>query len=323
MSLKCVKKLLFCLCVGVLSSSILGETCITSQDFETTYQKHLIKPVQMKLTVMDPAYHYLYVFVPGFLHRWVPTYFLPNRAHLIRMGIPKDSIKIIRPSHGQSKEKNIEWLFSKFQTLQKIYPHKQMVIMGHSKGASEALALSLQNSVFFKKHVAYLFLIQGVFGGSGVADYVLGQGKPISNQLNFLSGTAMWFMGKAASLVSPMIHPGLESLRRENAQSFWKDIKQKHGHIIEDIQSRVYHFKAHREPSEMSIFLQHTGHYLKNNYGDSDGLVTIGDQDPGFGTHLYTFEVCHGGLILHQPITNVPKRTRMAFNASWVEVINK
>ena len=57
------------------------------------------------------------------------------------------------------------------------------MVIAHSRGACDTLAFALRNPRFVADRIQALFLVQGPFGGTGVADYVAGEGPPMDGRM--------------------------------------------------------------------------------------------------------------------------------------------
>ena len=130
--------------------------------------------------VLEEARRYRYVFVGGFHSERLPGYFAQNAKELRARGVPKKAIHFIYPSSGETVDGNAKMVRASFEDIA-CQGDEKLVVIAHSRGSCDALAFALQNPEFVKKHVHSLFLIQGAFGGTGIADYVVGEGPPIDS----------------------------------------------------------------------------------------------------------------------------------------------
>ena len=61
---------------------------------------------------------------------------------------------------------------------------ERLILIAHSRGACDALTFALREPGFVRDRVEALLLIQGAFGGTGLADYVLGEGEPMDDRMS-------------------------------------------------------------------------------------------------------------------------------------------
>jgi pimeloyl-ACP methyl ester carboxylesterase len=118
-----------------------------------------------------------YVFVGGLRNERMPGYFAQNIKELEARGVPGGAIHEIYPSSHATSEANRDAIRAEFRAIADAGP-EPLVVIAHSRGACDALAFALREPEFVRAHVAALFLVQGPFGGTGLADYVLGGGTP-------------------------------------------------------------------------------------------------------------------------------------------------
>ena len=173
--------------------------------------------------VCQNACGYRYVFICGLFHEHMPGYFLQNVKELRARGVPRTSIHLVKPDSQQTVDENCKSVRAELQAIVKQGPER-LVLIGHSRGACDALVFALQNPTFVKEHIHPLFLIQGPFGGTAVADYVAGDGTPMDRRMP----TGYRFMGQAmgrleSRLLEDDTHDAIASLNRKDSESFWKD----------------------------------------------------------------------------------------------------
>ena len=97
-----------------------------------------------------------------------------------------------------------------------------MVVIAHSRGACDALFFALTDARFVSKHIQALFLIQGPFGGTGIADYLIGDGPPIDKRMPLKQRLIALGLGRLEEFaLSRGKHGGLSSLTRRASKKFW------------------------------------------------------------------------------------------------------
>lgn len=251
-----------------------------------------------------------YVFVAGFLNEGLVGYFAENIAALQRAGIPRDRIHVLKPSSGRGVLANLPSLT---RDLQRIYQSsgRQLVIIAHSKGALETLALVVSHSKLFLTAVKRVYLVQGALGGSGVADYISGSGPEADRRMPLTEW--LWFkaMGRSAKLLDRVINKGIAALTHSNSRKLWNDLLKKHGRPSAELSEKVKYIAGAEHPSRMAEAVDCTGWYLHTQFGLNDGLVAVRDQYfQDFGQLLGILEADHADLMTPRPISNTPASVR-------------
>ena len=139
-----------------------------------------------KLTIPDEALEearrYRYVFVGGFHNERLPGYFAQNARELRAQGVPKDAVHFIFPSSHHSVAGNARVVREQIEEIAGAGPEK-LVVIAHSRGSCDTMAFALQNPEFDAEHIHAMFLIHGPFGGTALADYVVGEGPQMDRRL--------------------------------------------------------------------------------------------------------------------------------------------
>ena len=103
-----------------------------------------------------------------------------------------------------------------FEEIADLGPEK-LVVIAHSRGACDALAFALQHPEFVAEHIHALFLIQGAFGGTALADYVVGEGPPMDRRMPLGHRVAGHALANIEGyLLDHGKHGGLPSLSRRS-----------------------------------------------------------------------------------------------------------
>ena len=186
---------------------------------------------------------------------------------------------------------------------------EKLVVIAHSRGACDTLAFALQNPEFIADHVEAMFLVQGPFGGTGVADYVTGEGPPIDSRIPLPHRVVGQAMGRLEeSRIARGQHGGLPSLTRSASKKFWERALRKHRAAIDLVGPKTFYVTTKTKPAHLRLFLQATAWYLGTHFGPNDGMVAIDDQVvEGVGTVLAVLDAGHTDLT-HQFPSAVPKR---------------
>lgn len=259
--------------------------------------------------VKNQAAQYHYVFIPGFLNEGLPTYFEDNITALEAAGIKNDSISVFNSSSFTAPSDNVHLLQKQ---MEKIPTNKKIVMIGHSKGAVEGLLFAIENKEFVQKRVQAVFLVQGAFLGSPIADYIAGKGHAVDSKIPFFG---RMFLESAHYVLSRLIVTnGLLALTSSNINEFWgsKSIEPQH---VDTLDNKVFYIKSRQNYRYMSLFIDNAGRYLETYYGDSDGIVILDGQSLSHvGRTIATIEGAdHTDLMLSAPLSNREKKYRFAF----------
>ncbi len=263
----------------------------------------------LKEDIKSRAAQYHYVFIPGFLNEGMPSYFGDNITALQSVGIKNDSITVLSSSSLTAPLENVHSLQ---QQIKQLPDSKKLVMIGHSKGAVEALLFAMDNPSFVQKRVQAFFLVQGAFLGSPIADYLAGKGRAVDGRIPFLS--RVFFYGANFFLSRLIVTNGLLALTSHNISEFWysKNLDLNH---INTLDKKVFYIKSRQNYRYMSTFIDSAGRYLETYYGDSDGLVVLEGQSLSLvGRTIATIDGAdHTDLMLSYPISNREKKYRFAF----------
>ncbi len=196
---------------------------------------------------LEEARRYRYVFVGGFHNERLPGYFAQNARELRAKGIPKDAVHFIFPSSHDTVTGNSRVVREQFEEIAALGPEK-LVVIAHSRGSCDALAFALQNPEFVTEHVLALFLIQGAFGGTALADYVVGEGPPMDRRMPLgyrVAGHAL--ANIEGFLLDHGKHGGLPSLSRRASREFWNDLLDESSAAIPLVSPKTFlHHKPDR-----------------------------------------------------------------------------
>ncbi len=270
-----------------------------------------------KLTIpdeaLDQARCYRYVFVGGFHNERLPGYFAQNAKELKAQGVPKQAIHFIYPSSQESVDGNAEFVRDSFSDIVSQGKEK-LVVIAHSRGSCDALAFALQNPKFFKKHVHAMFLMQGPFGGTAIADYVMGEGPPIDKRMPLGQRVVAHTLAKAENyLLNHGKHGGLPSMTREASEEFWEDVLEENADAIPVVSPKTFYVTS-QIPVKGHRYLQRPlAWYLATHFGDNDGVVALEDQTvPDLGTVLAVLDAGHTDLTNRFPSGKAAQRMRKA-----------
>ena len=288
-------------------------------DFTRWYEQRLRGPLQVSREQIQKARSFHYVLVKGFLGEVGGGYYADNRNELQAWGVPNSHIDIVSPSSHRSFVDNLPLLTNKFG--KHFVGDEKLVIIAHSRGAVDTLAWALYNAGPIQKYVKDIFLLQGAFGGSGVADYFAGCGHEVDSRME--KYTTLFpilrniYYGYYLNL---WLGTGLGSLRRDNSSRFWRQMLSRFQDQIPLIRDKIHFVTASiSDPDRASFILRPTAWYLKTYYGPNDGLVAIDDQAiEEVGNIVLATEGDHADFSSPQPISGRPPIYRHAFTSAAV-----
>ncbi len=259
------------------------------------------------------ARRFRYVFVGGFLNERMPGYFSQNARELRACGVPRPAIHFVSPSSHRSFDENLETIGEDFRRIAEAGPEK-LVVIAHSRGACDALAFALRDAQFVADRVEALFLVQGPFGGTGVADYVMREGVPLDRRMPVGSRVVVHLLGKLERwLMDGGSHGGLARLTRSASRSFWGETLERHADAIPIVGPKTFFVTAEVRPSRLRLFARAFARYLLAYYGPNDGLVVLEDQSlPGLGKDLGPLHAGHADLTRTFFSTRAKRRVRKA-----------
>ena len=272
----------------------------------------------------DEARGYRYVFVGGFHNERLPGYFTQNAKELRAIGVPKQAIHYIYPSSHETVAGNAKTVRRRFEDIAELGPEK-LVVIAHSRGSCDTLAFALQNPEFVAEHVHSLFLIQGPFGGTGLADYVVGDGPPIDRKMPLGNRVIAHTLAKAEGfLLNHGKHGGLPELARRASDEFWKDLLEESSAAIPIVGPKVFYITSQIPPSGHRLFQRAIASYVETNFGENDGIVALSDQSlPGLGTVLAVLDAGHTDLTNRFPSGKAAQRMRKAVVDAIVMAVGK
>ena len=263
--------------------------------------------------VEQSAGRFRYVFVGGFHNERMPGYFVQNAKELRARGISRQMIHFLYPSSHETIEGNSESIRSRFFEIARKGPEK-LVVIAHSRGACDALAFALQNPAFVRDRIQALFLVQGPFGGTGVADYVMGEGPSMDSRMPLRQRVLAYLLGRMERLrLNRGRHGGLPGLTRRASHDFWERTLDEHSGAIAVVGPKTFFITSATCPSRLRLFERATGWYLMTYFGKNDGMVAYEDQFlPSLGTVLATLDAGHSDLTNRFRSTRTARRLQRA-----------
>jgi hypothetical protein len=262
---------------------------------------------------------YRYVFVGGFRNERMPGYFVQNAKELRAHGILRPAIHFLDPSSHRTFEGNVNELGDGFRAIARQGPEK-LVVIAHSRGACDTLAFMLRNEEFARDCVEALFLVQGPFGGTGVADYLAGEGPAMDRRMPPGHRLLAHFLGwMEKRLLKRGKHGGLPDLTRQASNAFWERTLKEHAAAIATVGPKTFYVRAETRPAHLRLVQRAAAWYLRTYFGPNDGLVARDDQSlAGLGTVLATLDAGHTDLTNRFPSARARPRLRRALIQSII-----
>jgi pimeloyl-ACP methyl ester carboxylesterase len=318
-----------------MTTAVLGITlglCLTSDmsavdphDFQEWFTTASQGRLRMPKEVTRAAKAFRYVFVGGFGNEYLVGYFAQNAHELRTQGVPRGAIHFIHPSSSRTVDDNLDSVREEMVRIAATGPER-LVVIAHSRGACDALAFALRNPQFVHDRIEALFLVQGPFGGTGLADYLQGGGQPIDGRMPPVQRWLVYQLGRVMqnSMEKRGWREAIGGLKREPSQDYWSHCLAEHAAAIPLVGPKVFFIATRARPSRLGWFHKVTSSYLNAYYGPNDGIVTLDDQHlPGLGTCLGPVDAGHADLTCRFPMTTAGKRYRKALVLSILMAVGQ
>jgi predicted alpha/beta hydrolase family esterase len=255
-----------------------------------------------------------YVLVSGFMNETMKGYFTDNILALNKLGVKDDHILKPNVPSKMDVEVNSEALNKQVMDFPGSEP---LVIIAHSKGAVEVLIWAIQNSEFVRDHVRGMFLVQGAFGGSKIADFIEHKGYSIDKAMPLKYRLQLDVMRAEGWNEDRVAHDGLVSMTSEASAKLWPALVAQYPKAIANINKKVFYILGTEDVSKLPLLIRPMGSYLTTYYGKSggnDGILLAKDQFvPGIGKILFSAEVGHMGWFMPEFESGVPSIEREYF----------
>jgi len=284
-----------------------------SERFQKSFEAASQGRLQVPPEVDRAAQKNRYVFVGGFWNERMRSYFAQNAQELKARGVPRDQIHFIYPSSNQSIDENAEQVRAGFQDIVSAGP-EPIVVIAHSRGACDALAFALRNPKFVQQHILALFLVQGPFGGTRLADYIKGEGPAVSQEIPRRYRAVAQIVGQLEkNRLSRGKHLGINGLTRKASREFWDATVKACSSAVPIVGPRTFYITSETPPAQLGLIKRATGLYLSDVSGPNDGVVAREDQSlPELGTVLANIDAGHADLTHRGASTRAPRRQRKA-----------
>ena len=292
--------------------------------FQEWFQSAVSGGLEIPPKVAKEARSFRYVFVEGFRNEKMRGYFAANIAELKAQGIPRDQIHVIRPSSDRTTAANAEEVRSRFLEIAGEGPER-LVVIAHSRGACDALAFALGDPSFVKDRVRAMFLIQGPFGGSGLAGYVTGSGEPMDRRMKIRHRVVTNLLGRLARAFADEDDlEAMEGMTREASAEFWANALDRDQETLAEVGSKTFYIRSAIRPSAQRGPRRAIAWYLQTYHGPGDGVVALSDQSlPGFGSVIATVEAGHSDLTCNRTTSRARRGDRKALSQSIVMAVGQ
>lgn len=299
-----------------------GPTSVTPDAFRAWFDSASRGDLRIPEAVERRARGYRYVFVGGFRGEAIGGYFAQNARELRALGVPRSAIHFVYPSSGRTVEANREAVADEVCRAAKEGP-ESIVVVGHSRGACDALAFALGHPEFVRDRVAALFLVQGPFGGSALADYALGEGTPLDRRLPPGPRLICHLLGRVErAVLARGGDAGLPGMTRKASRAYWAVMLASHAEAIPIVGPKVYYIESIARPNRLRLVPRAFARYLGTYFGPNDGVVVRGDQTlPGLGTPLADLDAGHADLTRRGLATREGRRARRALVSAIVMAV--
>jgi pimeloyl-ACP methyl ester carboxylesterase len=286
---------------------------ISDVDFRAYFEAARTGRLTIPDEAIEEARRYRYVFVGGFHNERLPGYFAQNARELRARGVPKEAVHFIFPSSHDSVAGNARAVRERFEEIA-CEGTEKLIVIAHSRGSCDTLAFALENPEFVAEHVHALFLIQGPFGGTALADYVVGEGPPMDRRMPLPQRVVGQTLAKAEGfLLDHGKHGGLPSLARRASKEFWQDMLEENSAAIPIVSPKTFYITSEIPASGHRFLQRPIASYLETHFGENDGVVALEDQSlAGIGNVLAVLDAGHTDLTNRFPSGRAAQRLRKA-----------
>jgi pimeloyl-ACP methyl ester carboxylesterase len=307
-----------------LCAALDNPTAVSPTEFRAWFDSASAGKLSVPADVGRGAKRFRYVFVGGFANEQMRGYFAENTKELRALGVPRSAIHTIFPSSSQTIEEGTATFREQIYSASSAGPER-LVVIAHSRGACDALAFALAEPGFIRDHVESMFLIQGAFGGTALADYVTGDGPAMDDRMPTKYRIVAHLIGRLErGLVDRGDHAGLSALTRGESRPYWARMLELHADAIPILSPKTFFIRSETAPSRLGRFRRAIGWYLTTYDGPNDGIVALKDQYiPGLGTSLCVLECGHGDLTCNLNSSRSARRVRRALAQCIVMAVGR
>ena len=215
------------------------------------------------------------VFVGGYLNEAFQKNYFKDALAVTKDELGVRASTVFPASHEsvtEDADKLAEEVTAKFEA-----PHEPVVLVGHSKGGSDALLAVMRHpELVLSGKVDRVVSIQGAIGGS-----------PVAEELERIDPDG--YLPGLASISTT----GSREVFRDQLAALRRDLPPGD---FERLSSRIFYVRGAVSRSSLSMELRPT-HRLLDRYSPNDGLVVASDQKlDGIGTDLGVVDADHAAL---------------------------
>lgn len=272
------------------------------------------------------AQDFQYVFISGFHNEMMPLYFWGNIRELRRRGVHARNIHRIHPSSHMSFDAVADRVANSLQHLAHQNPER-LVIVGHSRGACTALAAALRRADQLGDRIEAMFLIQGPFGGTAIADYVVATDDDFpENWPSRRLRLARSLTGIERFALRLGWDGGLHDLTHNASRQFWREAVARHrrewGDRAVEVERKAYFIATSVDPERSRFLRSELGRIIQECDGPNDGVVALADQAlEGVGTRLEPLEAAHTDLVWGLHSTPGARNDRRALTQAIIRLL--
>lgn len=292
------------------------------------FQKLLNNPdTNLEKISCAKASQFQYVFVSGIFNELMPYYFQDYKEWLMRCRVLEKNIVIARPYSGSGLSRASKTLTELFNRMVVETADKPLIIVGHSKGAPEALLAAIESSPDTQSKIATIVSIQGSFGGSPIADLALAYSNDstqLTNRLVFrvAKRLAHW-LKRVETAYGKSVTDGVHSVKTQESRDFW--VRYLNDHKTSEILSehKLLVLQTYKHYRRLNPFFFLSGQYLDRITGErTDGAIPFSSQKPPVD-HLETavLELDHLDTVLPRSFSFSSAKTRYQLLASILGAI--
>ena len=199
---------------------------VSPAEFRSWFDAALAGRLSIPADVSRSARRYRYVFVGGFHSERMPGYFSQNAKELRARGVPRRAIHFVYPSSHETVDGNAEAVCSEIPGDRP----KRTGEAGDRRPQSRCLRCARFRTGepgIRRRPRQAMFLVQGAFGGTGVADYLAGEGPPIDRRMPWRHRVVAHVLGRLEGfLLDRGKHGGLAALttgpRTSSGNGIWR-----------------------------------------------------------------------------------------------------
>lgn len=286
---------------GLLTGLLLGLSpqARAGNAFEEAFRRASAGDLDLTRAQVRAAQGHRYVFIAGFRGDQLPGSFATAEKELRHLGVPRSSLHLIRPETAGTREDAVALLRTRLDAIAKDGGGDRLILIAHSRGATATLDFALRHPDFVRDRVDALYLIQGPFGGSGLADQAAGLGPAIDRQMPTRYRVAARIA--AAVFRASAGRKGDQAVREMTTRAsrdYWRTLIRDRPDAVAVVGPRTFFIRSSIPPDRLRFFRRALAWYLRTYQGASgDGMVAVADQWlPDLGTVIGTVEAGHSDL---------------------------